>query len=398
MKSLLHRASFICIMFVLALALTNSEFLRAAPPQQNQGAVQGPVGFVVLDLTNAQGITISGWAADPRLGTGNGPGVDQVWIVIGEDCNAERIGESLLTRSRPDVVTYLRMDNSYLVTGFDIPIPDFPIGQNLYSACAHSLMTGESSIVDQLEITATAEGLVFAHQTKASITFRAIRQTDSNDRLEGWAVDSRGGLNNGPGITEVRAFEGTQCGTGNVLGSAMLTQERRDVVEYLNLDDSYLVSGFRIELTPPRPGIYMAAVCGFSSVTQDWVLLRRQAYAIKSILGFVDAFPYATERQMNRVTGWVVDRAAGPNAGPGIQLVQVHLGSTCTGELVGIRDLTVNRPDVPPYLGFDESYTLSGFDIEVTLPDQDQVTLTVCAMSSNSGSLFPIETKTISIP
>lgn len=84
-----------------------------------------------------------------------------------------------------------------------------------------------------------------------------------------------------------------------------------------------------------------------------------------------------------RISGWTVDPAVGPRAGPGVDAVRVHLGSRVNGRL-----LAETRPALPhrnpeDLVGLDASYEFCGFQVDVDELPPGSHLLTVCSVRAS---------------
>ena len=97
-----------------------------------QMAVEAPADAATVQTT----FNVTGWAVEPAKYTGGGPGIDLIRIT--EDnggCEFNILAEAAPSIARPDVVAALGLDNSYLNSGFDIPITA-PEGSLTFTVCA----------------------------------------------------------------------------------------------------------------------------------------------------------------------------------------------------------------------------------------------------------------------
>ena len=102
---------------------------------------QDPLRIVIDEPSeNAQtndAIHVAGWAVDPSAGQQNGPGVDQIRLYAGADCNGELLAQTVPNVSRSDVVQALALDSSYTNSGFAVDLVGLRLGSLTLTVCAY---------------------------------------------------------------------------------------------------------------------------------------------------------------------------------------------------------------------------------------------------------------------
>ena len=244
---------------VVSSARVNVQMMRGV-----QLTIESPLDRATV----GKDIVVRGWAVDLDAPEGEGPGIDLVFIMPGHNCDGEPYGDSALEIERSDVQERFGLDDSFLASGFEFVLqPDAPAGNFAFSACALSNTTGEL-----LRVTHTTT------VSRGFLSHFVVQQgggtVSSPVEITGWAIDPEAGYGNGPGVDAIHIFAGDTCGAGLLLESEF-NVERPDVIDVFALDESYLPSGYSIQLELP-PGAHTIAVCGHSTVTDTfadpWVL------------------------------------------------------------------------------------------------------------------------------
>jgi hypothetical protein len=175
-----------------------------------------------------------------------------------------------------------------------------------------------------------------------------------------------------------------------VLADATLGISRQDVRSFFGLPASFGNSGFAAAVSLPAGTSQQVSVCARSTVTGAFAIQAVRTYIVSDARANIDApAQNAGVAAPVAITGWAVDIAAA--AGPGIDLVRVFAGSTCSGTQLGDATLGISRPDVRSAFGLPASFNNSGFSASVTPPGIGGQVITVCARSTVTGT-FAVQT------
>jgi len=208
----------------------------------------------------------------------------------------------------------------------------------------------------------------------------------------GWALDPGVGSGNGTGIDLVAVFTGSTCG-GTLLGNGETNLARPDVRAYFGLDASYTNSGYAITLSP-APGPLTFTVCARSTITSTYTARTTRSVTVAFPRMNVDT-PGGSVPQTFTLAGWAFDGAAA--TGPGVNLVRVFLGASCSGTVLADATLGLARPDVRTAFGLPSSFGNTGFSATVTLPAATSQQVTTCARSTVTQSFAVQITRTFQV-
>jgi hypothetical protein len=147
--------------------------------------------------------------------------------------------------------------------------------------------------------------------------------------IVGWVVDLGAGEGNGPGIEEVRVHM-REC-DGELFAETDEFEERPGAGVALGLDDSYDISGFRIEVDNAPRGPVPLAVCARSTLGED--IEANAGVTVQMTRGVQLVVETPIERAMVGkdivVRGWAFDLDASEEDGPGIDSVFIMPGHSC---------------------------------------------------------------------
>jgi hypothetical protein len=214
--------------------------------------------------------------------------------------------------------------------------------------------------------------------------------------VRGWAYNSSGGPGTGPGITLVRAHAGTTCGGPPISRPTHQAVARPDVVAAFGLDNSYLNSGYLIDVVFAATGSQSFTVCAsrngqvLTQMTRTVTVVHRTRMDTNAPLDF------ATVTSPVLFGGWAFDDTAGVGA-PGVSAVRVYSGQGCTGTLLGTLPLNVARPDVVAAFGLSSGYAQTGFQGNIAF-SPGQHTVSICAVRTTNGVVGAWQMRRITVP
>jgi hypothetical protein len=350
--------------------------VRISSPLMN---VDGPGQGATVPLTFAVG----GWALD--RGAAAGPGVDLVRIFQGATCSGTVLTDATLGGSRPDVQAAFGLSPSFANSGFTATIT-LPSGAQQFTACARSTVTG-----------------AFAAQMTRSLTVSDTRLNVDGPAngagvlqpfaIGGWAFDAAAA--SGPGVDLVRIFAGSGCG-GTAVADATLGLSRPDVRAFFGLPPSFNNTGFSATVTLPGIGLQTYTVCAHSTVTGTFAAQSTRTVRVANTLMNVDGpGAGASVGTTFAVGGWAFDNGAG-QSGPGVDLVQIFQGGTCSGTVLATATLGISRSDVQSFFGLPASYQSTGFTASVSA-SPGSLTFTACARSTVTGTFTRSVTRTVTV-
>jgi hypothetical protein len=209
--------------------------------------------------------------------------------------------------------------------------------------------------------------------------------------IVGWVVDLGAGEGNGPGIEEVRVHM-REC-DGELFAETDEFEERPGAGVALGLDDSYDISGFRIDVDNAPRGPVPLAVCARSTLGED--IEANASVTVQMTRGVQLVVETPIERAMVGkdivVRGWAIDLDASEEDGPGIDSVFIMPGHSCDVEPYSDTPLNIERPDVQEMFDLDDSFLESGFEFVLPLEaDAGFFAISVCALSNETGELVSV--------
>lgn len=335
---------------------------------------------------------VMGWAVDPRAGVLRGPGVDIIRVYEGNNCGGRLLGEGIPTISRPDITaSFESLDDTYLTTGFVVPVAAPAEGDLRFTLCVRSTVTNQFELQASKTVTVKRDILSFVIDRPQADDFIPPSFT-----LEGWTLDPEAPAESGAGIDLVSAYRGDSC-EGTLLGETEINVERPDIPPFLNVGEQFLLSGYRIEIEEQPLGPLTFTVCARSSTTGEILHNETRFVTLTNGLLTLDSadnpaivrFPFA-------IRGWAVDPDAGSDADSGVDLIRIYNGERCEGRVIADGVPFIERPDVIANLGFPESFLINGFEIILNDPPPSIITYTACAFSLITGEVSAKDTKRLS--
>jgi hypothetical protein len=202
----------------------------------------------------------------------------------------------------------------------------------------------------------------------------------------GWAFDAGAGI--APGVDLVRIFLGTNC-SGTVLADATLGGSRPDVQAVLGLPAGFGSTGFAGTVSLPTRGVQQITVCARSTVTRAFAASMTRSVAVSDARMNIDGPTDGTGvTQPFAVGGWAFDALAA--VGPGVDLVRIFQGATCSGTVLAETVPGMARPDVQAALGLPAGFGNTGFAARVMLPSGGLQQITVCGRSTVAGAFMGV--------
>jgi hypothetical protein len=342
--------------------------------------VDGPANGALVSST----LGVTGWAFD--TGAATGPGVDLVRIFQGSACSGTVLADATLGGSRPDVQSALGLPAGFGTTGFAASITMSNGGAQQITVCARSMVTGAFSTSVTRSLSVSGARMNIDGPASGAVVPRTVG-------IGGWAFDLAAVT--GPGVDLVRIFQGALC-SGTVLTDATLSGTRPDVQAVLGLPASFGSTGFSANVTLPGGGLQQITVCAHSAVTGGFTVAVTRSLTVSSARMNIDvpALGAMAGRPLT-MSGWAFD--AGATTGPGVDLVRIFAGGTCSGTALADATLAIPRPDVRAAFALPASFDRTGYSASVTPPGVGLQTLTVCARSTATGTFTQSMSRTVII-
>ena len=208
---------------------------------------------------------ILGWAVDGAVGESNGNGISFVRAHEGDSCDDPLIMNNNETQfgwqaDYPGLGNSLSLDPSYDTnSAWYFYLVNRPTGAYTFTICAQSVVTNQyEAMVTRTVNVSSSQIWTGAPNNDDSV--------DPNFWAWGWALETAAGSNNGPGISEVRLYEGdvcsgTQIGTANPFNFAGLGVN-------LGLDASYDNAGWAYQFSNASVGALTFTICAYDGSNQ----------------------------------------------------------------------------------------------------------------------------------
>jgi hypothetical protein len=202
--------------------------------------------------------------------------------------------------------------------------------------------------------------------------------------VSGWAIDAWR-ESRGPGFEGVSVHQ-DDCSESTELTEAEYGAKRPDVDEVMQLDASYVTSGFNARVGPLDSGNHVLVVCAQDS--------RGQVFEVASVAVSVSLNMVGIDLRDSQfvslpftVSGWAVAHLS--ERPPGVEVVRIMRDSCDSDEILAEAHLNRPREDVVTGLTLTQEYLRSGFAARVTsgLPHGRQ-TIAVCATRVDTGDAF----------
>lgn len=368
----------------------NNQFEANLTRTVNVGQVRMNIDAPAPNVNVGQPFTVAGWAFNTAGGMGGGTGIDLIAVFQGNTCSGTLIGQVVPNVSRPDVRTAYGLDISYNNSGFSLSL-NRPAGPLTFTVCARATGTTQYAISMTRSVTVISPARIHVDAPGQNVT---VGQPFS---VVGWAFNNIGGTGTGTGIDRISVFAGSTC-SGTLLGEGVQTIARSDVINVFGLDSSYLTNGYSVSVFATT-GPLTYTVCARSTHNGAYeAFTTRTVNVTTSTRMNVDGPPNgAVRNQAFPVGGWAFNASGGANSGPGVSLVRIYQGTDCAGTILGETAPNLQRLDVKNAFGLDDSFSHTGWNINLTNIPTGSFTFTVCARRATSG-LFDLKvTRTITI-
>jgi hypothetical protein len=336
---------------------------------------------------------LSGWAVDTREGANKGPGISLIQIYAGSECEGDLLAEAPLAVTRPDVVKYFSLDNSYLQSGFHVQLQQIPPQVTKLTLCGLSTHTGLYEVTASVDIM-VQERLLTIEQpepdSEVSLPFT----------VSGWGMY----LSEEDDIATVTIHEGNNC-ENPTIASGALTETREDAATLITSDEHYFDSGFSIELRRVPFDLTRLVVCARDQagevIIQEAVSVQLNIPDILFDLKLPnedadeDTETESTIYDSFTVEGWAVDTRAEAENGTGISEVSIFRSENCD-ENRQVTTLSFSTTpevrDIMDDYGLDTSFHASHFSLPLTRLISGELVFTACARSTVTGNYEKLET------
>ncbi len=363
--------------------------IEATVPMMNVDFAQGQ--------TVQQPFTVTGWAVDMNLATGDPAsflpqGIDGIQVWAYDRLGTPRfVGAAAYALSRPDVAAFL--GSRYELSGFQITVANLPSGPYTLYFYAHSQRSKTYSSQMAVNVTVTAMAPTIVIDTPSS---GATVGTPFS--VGGWAVDPVGG-NNGPNVDAIQIYAYPDGAAPIFLGSAKIGTARPDVGGLFG--PNMVPSGYSLASARVAPGSYTLVVFAHSASRGVFTAqTERIVVAPSRPLMNVDTPARAPAGSTTPVTssfviaGWAIDQSS--TAGSGIDAVQAWAYPVLGGAAVFVgTGKPVARSDVAGFAG--KQFLVSGFEIQATIPS-GTYDLAVFAHSTVAGTFNNVVVVRVVVP
>ena len=218
--------------------------------------------------------------------------------------------------------------------------------------------------------------------------------------INGWAADRRALTGSGISAVHVWAFPTVPGPAPLFIGAAQYGQPRPDVAAQFG--SQFAASGFQLNASDTPVGEYDLAVFGFSTVTNQFDLIRAVRITVTAqptdMRASIDGPPPGADvRQPFAMSGWALD-ALSPS-GTGVDAIHVWAypqGGTTAPIFVGAATLGLPRPDVASLFG--ARFAPSGFALTVHDLLPGSYLLVAYARSTATGTFTPFTRHVVVVP